>query len=299
MRDEEARAPLANARTRLVFDLKLRPGQKLRFCWPVTRPADEVSESYDVFMRSGDAAAMSGGLHMLLTAARAPAVSKKPRFADAISVAALSASGRNRARAVLFLYGGSPDGSPSRPRSCAAISRSSACLSTSGRGCVERPESRALGHVTLVRDYPDFLAGRPRSSSTTSRRSGSSGGTASTSRSPHRFAERDRDPDRGVRRAGLLFASLALAASARGDRRPAAPKARPCAPGAPGETVEVPEGTRLYSKPGHGGISLSMVDVDLTLPIRSRCDAWVEVVYDGLRATSCPATRTSRRSTSA
>ena len=92
-----------------------------------------------------------------------------------------------------------------------------------------------------------------------------------------------------MRRAGLLFASLALAAaSARGDKRPAAPKARPCAPAAPGETVDVPEGTRLYSKPSHGGISLAMVDVDLALPVRSRCDEWVEVVYDGLRGYALP-----------
>src|SRR5450759_4004636 len=108
--------PLEPSREIALPDRNLRPDQKIRFCWPVTRPADEVSEGYDIFMRSGDLIAKSGGLHALLTIPRAPAVSKEPRFADAISVAALSASGRNRARAVLFLYGGSPDASRHRGR---------------------------------------------------------------------------------------------------------------------------------------------------------------------------------------
>jgi hypothetical protein len=162
VRDEEARMPLVHMRTRLVFDLDLRPGQKIRFCWPVTRPADEVSESYDVFMRSGDLIAKSGGLHALLTIPKAPAVSKKPRFADAISVAALSASGRNRARAVVFLYGGSPDASRLAPE---VVRRYLAKLRVPLYvWAVDGPSARKAerwGKVTLVRDYPDFLmAGR-------------------------------------------------------------------------------------------------------------------------------------------
>jgi hypothetical protein len=159
VRDEEARMPLQRLRTRLIFNLDLRPGQKLRFCWPVTRPADEVSEGYDVFMRSGDVTSTSGGLQTLLTAPRAPAVSMKPRFADAISVAALAASGRNRARAVLFLYGGSPDASRLAPE---VVRRFLAKLrvplyvwavDASSAGKAER-----WGKVTLVRDYTAFLA---------------------------------------------------------------------------------------------------------------------------------------------
>jgi len=149
-------------RTRLVFDLDLRPGQTIRFCWPVTRPADEVSESYDVFMRSGDVIAKSGGLHALLTIPKAPTLSKKPRFADAISVAALSASGRNRARAVLFLYGGSPDASRLAPE---VVRRYLAKLRVPLYvWAVDGPSAEKAGRwgkVTFVRDYPAFLtAGR-------------------------------------------------------------------------------------------------------------------------------------------
>jgi hypothetical protein len=90
-----------------------------------------------------------------------------------------------------------------------------------------------------------------------------------------------------MRRGRFLFACLALGAFlARAEERP--PAKPPCAPTKPGETVEVPEGTRLFSKPSHGGDSLTMVDVDLTLPIRSRCGNWVEVVYDGLRGYFLP-----------
>jgi hypothetical protein len=68
----------------------------------------------------------------------------------------------------------------------------------------------------------------------------------------------------------------------------AAEKTAPCAPSPPGETFDVPEGTRLYSKPSHAGDALTMVDVDLTLPVRARCGAWVEVVYEGLRGYVLP-----------
>jgi hypothetical protein len=62
----------------------------------------------------------------------------------------------------------------------------------------------------------------------------------------------------------------------------------PCTPVARGETVEIPEGTRLFSKPGHGADALTVVDTDLTLPVRSRCGDWVEVTYDGLRGYFLP-----------
>jgi hypothetical protein len=57
---------------------------------------------------------------------------------------------------------------------------------------------------------------------------------------------------------------------------------------APGEIVEVPEGTRLFSKPSHGADALTLVDADLTLPVRVRCGDWVEVTYDGLRGYFLP-----------
>ncbi len=91
-----------------------------------------------------------------------------------------------------------------------------------------------------------------------------------------------------MRRAAILLAFFAVAADpARGEKRPSSAPA-PCAPAAPGEALEVPEGTRLYSKPSHAGDSLVMVDADLTLPVRMRCGAWVEVVYDGLRGYVLP-----------
>lgn len=159
VRDEEARTPLLGVKRRPFYNLDLRPGQKIRFCWPVTRPADEVPESYDVFMRSADFTAKSGGLHAFLTIPMAPAVSMKPRFADAISVAALSASGRNRARAVLFLYGGSPDASRLAPE---VVRRYLAKLRVPLHvWAVNLPAARKAerwGKVTVVRDYPAFLA---------------------------------------------------------------------------------------------------------------------------------------------
>jgi hypothetical protein len=159
VRDEDAREPLRGMGPRVVFDLQPRPGQKIRFCWPVTRPADEVSPSYDVFMRSGDLTTTSGGLHMLLTLPRAPAVSKKPRFADAISVAALSASGRNRARAVLFITGGSPDSSRLTPE---VVRRYLAKLRVPLYvWAVDGPsagKARPWGSVATLRDHPTFLA---------------------------------------------------------------------------------------------------------------------------------------------
>ena len=159
VRDEEARWRLASSRTRVVFDLKLRPGQKLRFCWPVTRPADEVSERHDVFMLTGDLGTRSGSLHSLLTVPKAPAFSKKPRLADAISVAALSALGRNRPRAVLLLYGGTPDASKLSPE---VVRRYLAKLRVplyvwAIDGSSAR-KAEAWGNVVVVRDYPAFIA---------------------------------------------------------------------------------------------------------------------------------------------
>jgi hypothetical protein len=159
VRDEEARMPLAGMRPRVVFDLPLRPGQKIRFCWPVTRPADEVSPSYDVFMRSGDVTSTSGGLHTVLTVPRAPAVSKKPRFADAISVAALSAAGRNRARAVLYITGGTPDASRLSP---AVVRRYLAKLRVPLHvWAIDGSSARKAepwGSVAILHDHPTFLA---------------------------------------------------------------------------------------------------------------------------------------------
>lgn len=62
----------------------------------------------------------------------------------------------------------------------------------------------------------------------------------------------------------------------------------PCTAAAQGETLEIPEGTRLFSKPSHGADALTIVDADLTLPVRSRCGAWIEVAYDGSRGYVLP-----------
>ncbi len=158
VRDEETREPLRHMPPRLLFDVTLRPGQKLRFCWPVTRPADEVSENYDVFMRSPDLSAASGGLHAFLSVPRAPAFSAKPRFADAVGVAALSASGRNRARAVLLLYGGSADASRLAPEVVHRfLSRLRVPLYVWAVDGASAKKAAHWGRVTLVRDYPAFL----------------------------------------------------------------------------------------------------------------------------------------------
>ncbi len=162
VRDEEARTPLFDMGQGTFGSLDARTGQKIRFCWPVTRPADEVAESYDIFMRSGDyiAGKWGGrGLRGLLTIVNAPAVSTKPRFADAISVAALSASARNRARAVLFVYGGSPDASKLAPevvRRYLAKLRVPLYVWAVSLPAAKRAEG--WGKVTLVRNYPAFLA---------------------------------------------------------------------------------------------------------------------------------------------
>ena len=162
VRDEEARMSLGRLKSGSLFDRfdrSLQPGQKLRFCWPVTLPADEVSESYDVFLRSGDLVAKSGGLLRLLTVPNAPAVSNKPRFADAIGVAARSASGRNRARAVLFLYGGSPDSSRLAPEVVRRyLAKLRVPLYVWAVDARSARKAERWGKVTMVRSYLDFLA---------------------------------------------------------------------------------------------------------------------------------------------
>jgi hypothetical protein len=162
VRDEEARMSLGRLKSGSLFDRfdrSLQPGQKIRFCWPVTLPADEVSESYDVFLRSGDLVAKSGGLLRLLTVPNAPAVSNKPRFADAIGVAARSASGRNRARAVLFLYGGSPDSSRLAPEVVRRyLAKLRVPLYVWAVDARSARKAERWGKVTLVRNYLDFLA---------------------------------------------------------------------------------------------------------------------------------------------
>ncbi len=163
VRDEEAREPLRRMPPRLLFDMTLRPGQKLRFCWPVTRPADEVSKSYDVFMRSPDLSAASGGLQAFLSVPRAPAISSKPRFADAISVAALSASGRNRARAVLYITGGSTDASRLSPEVARRfLAKLHVPLYVWAVDGASAKKAERWGKVTLIRDYPAFLAAAQR-----------------------------------------------------------------------------------------------------------------------------------------
>lgn len=163
VRDEEAREPLRRMPPRLLFDISLRPGQKLRFCWPVTRPADEVSERYDVFMRSPDLSAASGSLQAFLSVPRAPALSAKPRFADAISVAALSASGRNRARAVLYITGGASDASRLSPEVTRRyLAKLRVPLYVWAVDGISARRADRWGRVTLIRDYPAFLAASQR-----------------------------------------------------------------------------------------------------------------------------------------
>ncbi|MCM3878372.1 MAG: hypothetical protein NEA02_18385 [Thermoanaerobaculia bacterium] len=94
-----------------------------------------------------------------------------------------------------------------------------------------------------------------------------------------------------MRRRRVLLACAALlpfiAPPARAQARASASRP-PCTPAARGETVEIPEGTRLFAKPGHGADALTTVDTDLTLPVRSRCGDWIEVTYDGLRGYVLP-----------
>lgn len=158
VRDDRARAPLARTTLHWSSEPDLRPGQKIRFCWPVTLPADKAYEGYDIFLRSGEFAAKSGGLLRLLTASKAPA-SKGPRFADAVSVAALLATGQNRARAVLFLYGGSPDASKLAPEVVRRyLAKLRVPLHVWAVSLPAAKRAEGWGKVTLVRDYPAFLA---------------------------------------------------------------------------------------------------------------------------------------------
>ena len=71
-------------------------------------------------------------------------------------------SGRNRARAVLFLYGGSPDGSRLAARGRPPLSREAPRASLRlGGGRVERAESRALGPRHARPRLPGLPGGRP------------------------------------------------------------------------------------------------------------------------------------------
>jgi hypothetical protein len=83
--------------------------QRARFVWPVTEAFQHGNTRYEIFPCSEDFGRVQGGLLFLLTHVVAPGILPDPRLADAVAVAALTAVGRSRARAVVLVLGGSPD----------------------------------------------------------------------------------------------------------------------------------------------------------------------------------------------
>lgn len=93
----------------------LSSGQRARFVWPLTETFEHGAMRFEIFPRSEDFDRSAGGLLYLFTHVFAPGVLPEPRLADAVSVAALSAVARNRARAVVLVLGGSHDASRLSP----------------------------------------------------------------------------------------------------------------------------------------------------------------------------------------
>lgn len=93
----------------------LRSLQRVRFVWPLTETFETGGMRFEIFPRSEDYDRDTGGLLYLLTHVFAPGVPPRPRLADAVAVAALSAVARNRSRAVVLLLGGSDDASRLSP----------------------------------------------------------------------------------------------------------------------------------------------------------------------------------------
>lgn len=77
-----------------------------QFLWPVPRRLDSGSGTYDLFSHSAKHAASTGSLHGWLTTLEQPAEwTGAQRLADAVAIAAVTAAGGNRRRAVLLVLG--------------------------------------------------------------------------------------------------------------------------------------------------------------------------------------------------
>jgi hypothetical protein len=88
----------------------LRKQDRLRIVWPDPEERQRPGgPTYQVFPMSGDLTPASGGVLWQLTAVRrAPAVARQ-RLAEAVGVAAVSATARNLRRAVVLILGSEPD----------------------------------------------------------------------------------------------------------------------------------------------------------------------------------------------
>lgn len=107
---------------RSYSDPRLRPGQRLRFCWPgLLRPGD-TAPGYEVFLRTPDYVG-NWDVRKLLVDAEPPEFDGPPRPGDAVAVAAVSAASGNRPRAVLLLVAGPDDESVTPPEQTRAYLR--------------------------------------------------------------------------------------------------------------------------------------------------------------------------------
>ncbi|HEX7614138.1 MAG TPA: hypothetical protein VF554_02565 [Thermoanaerobaculia bacterium] len=120
VKDERASSWLSDLRASAYhasywYKVPLGKGQRLRFCWPGTRPPGEVAPGYDVFLYSTDYVAPRDAhrhivdLRQLLIEVEPPEFHSPTRLADAVGAAALLAAAGNRPRAVLLLVAGPDD----------------------------------------------------------------------------------------------------------------------------------------------------------------------------------------------
>ena len=77
------------------------------------------------------------------------------------------------------------------------------------------------------------------------------------------------------RAAAVLAGLLAAAMAGRADETPPLP----CAPTAGPAVEAVSEGTHVRREPDGGSTSVAVVDVDMNLPVLTRCGGWVRVRY--------------------
>ena len=108
VRDEAALSGLAQLPTYWSADYKLARGQRLWLAWPVTRPKEHVAPGYEVFLRTPDLS-RERSFSAILDRAESPDRYAKPRLADAVAMAGISASSRNNPRAVVLFLGSSRD----------------------------------------------------------------------------------------------------------------------------------------------------------------------------------------------
>lgn len=91
------------------LEMRLAEEQILRFLWPFSRAREGGHARYEMFPRSEDHPPSHGGVLFLLTAAHLPPYrAEDQRLADAVAVAGLSASARNRRRAVVLVLSDRP-----------------------------------------------------------------------------------------------------------------------------------------------------------------------------------------------